>query len=363
MLTRARHDSGRKYGYELQDQELVPGVVRPVSFLKRFNVGAAPRSAVAVNDLFEVALQIILRVGALGLSPDRWPDLCARTSRVRSSPEFFASFSEALGAVLDTNDIDPRAIFDDYRRRLHERRLAVIREPDGQRPVDFSYIGKEHLDRSIEAGGGAILWASPFAFQSVPGKRGLWEAGVRASQMSVAEHGFSSTRFGVRSFNSPVVAAENRYLASRIVFERDEVLGAVRQAIKVLKTGGVLIFTNNVHSGRSLVEVPLPRAGYIEMAQTPLSMALKHRVPLHVMTTIERVPFRTYEIRISRDLSAIDAFENTRSLNLRMAEMAMRTRDEVLVAARDAPDQFMGWNAIYLRPRLDEAEPIARADV
>jgi hypothetical protein len=353
MLARVTPHKKRMYDYEVQGQERVLGVDRPVLFLQRKLRQPSSPALATTSDVFEVGLQVLLGAGAITLRPERWPALCGRTSRARAAPERFAEFRDAVAGVLGCSGEEAATLFDDYRRRLHERRLTVIQEGRNRHPLTFRFAGKDRLDRSLADGKGAILWASPFAFQSVVGKRGLWEAGIHAHQMSVAEHGFSYTRFGIRFLNGPAIAAENRYLASRIVFERDEVLGAVRRALKIVKQGGVLIFTNNVHSGRALVDVPLKEGGYIEMAQTPLSMAQKHGIPLHVMTTIETVPFRDYDILISDDLNEVptDAAVEL-SAERRMAEMAVRVRDEMLAAARQAPDQFMGWNAIHFQSRL-----------
>jgi hypothetical protein len=229
----------------------------------------------------------------------------------------------------------------------HRRRMMLIREYVGDGPVRFTLTGREHLDAASALGRGAILWAGNFASQTLAGKRGLYEAGIHAHQVSSQHHGFCDTWFGNKFLNLHLVRAENRYLAGRLTFERDEAGMLIRRVMWLLKTGAFVIFTNNLFAGLSFVQMPFGAAGVISMATTPIALALRGQIPLLFMSTIEREPPAHYEIRISADLAAEDHSVGQAGSAGQdfpaMARVALKTRDELLAAVRAAPDQCLSW--------------------
>jgi len=141
-----------------------------------------------------------------------------------------------------------------------------------------------------------------------------------------------------------LVKAENRYLASRLIFESDEAGMLIRRIIRLLKSGAVVILTNNTYAGRSFIQMPIGAQGYSSMATTPVALALMGKVPLLYMSTIEREPLAHYGIRFSGDLAAGEIATGSASDDLAAtARIALRARDELLTDMRRAPDQYRNW--------------------
>ena len=87
----------------------------------------------------------------------------------------------------------------------------------------------------MRRGRGAIVWCDQFTAQTIIGKRALHEAGIEAHQVSVNSHGISESIFGLRFLNPPLVKVENRFLKSRIVFDRDDAYQVTIRMQKILK--------------------------------------------------------------------------------------------------------------------------------
>jgi hypothetical protein len=331
-------------------------------FYRRTTKSAPRPRLISKRDIAEVAIQAIMAAAAATRPPETWPGLCRRTSRLRHARlvRSLGPFRDALRAVLgDVSDSAVEQYFDQFWDGLHRRRMMLIREYVGGGPVKFTLTGREHLDAASALGRGAILWAGQFLSQTLAGKRGLFEAGIHAYQVSSGHHGFRGTWVGNKTLNQLLVRAENRYLAGRLTFEGEEAGMLIRKVMRLLKTGAFVIFTNNLYAGRSFVQMPLGAAGFIGMPTTPIALALRGQIPLLFMSTIEREPLAHYEIRISADLAAeehsVGQAESTSHNFPVMARVALKTRDEFLAALRTAPDQYLSWPP-FARPIVRTAD-------
>jgi len=326
---------------------------RPVTFFHRKTRETVRRPYVYGSDIPEVVLQGILGTSSVLLPTSLWPHLCRTTSwplaRLRADKAietFHKRIELVLGPVARE---DARSVYFGLRSRLTERKLAAWRETARPDPVQIRLTGVEALKASLSKGKGAVLWATSTAFQSIVGKRALWESGFRASQISQSTHGFSQSGFGIRHLNPRVVAIENRYLNERIVFSPDRSASAMRRALRSLKNGHPVIFTNNTSSGESFIEVPLPDGGYTTMSAGVPNLGARHDIPVHTITTIETKPFREYEVSISPDLR--EGLEKT-DLAVHCSQIALRVRDQVLDAVRRAPDQYIAWGLFRSESRF-----------
>lgn len=296
------------------------------------------------RDLRETALQAILLSGAALLPERAWPALCRATSRVRLARHRrrrLPAFRDAIAAVLGP-EADAAAIHDAWREELHRRRLALFREALGRGGgAIHRVVGLGHLTTALAAGRGAILWPAPFLHQALNGKRALAEAGIRAHQVSSADHGFLATRFGTAALSPLVRRTEDRFLAARIRFPPGDPSAIGPRLRAVLRAGGVLISENNAHTAQRLLLVPFGRGIALPMAAGPPRLALALRAPLLPCATLALGPFGPYELRIGADIAA-DAGADP------LPVIALRARDAMLPAVREAPTQFAGWP--LLRP-------------
>jgi hypothetical protein len=326
--------------------------------LEVYRRGSAPskrRRALTEIDLRLLA-RLALQAGTVALTPRAaWPRLCrsiAMLRRRRHLRKRFPLFRQGAEAVLGPmDDAASVALFDEWRVMLHAQSMAMLQDAIRPASITLHVTGAETLRQNEASEGetprGAILWASPFAFQGLWGKRALMEAGIRAHQVSSTLHGPSRTRFGGAMVNPFWVLRENRYLAGRLVFDPDEAALVTRRAMRVLSQGGIVIFTNIPFSGTSFARLPFGAAARVSMATTPAALALRHGFALHAVTTLSRAPLQEVELRISPDLTRIVPAEDRRD-DRGLAAVLVAVRDIMLEAATERPEEFMGWPALEL---------------
>lgn len=308
---------------------------------------------ISERDFFELALQALYAGTAKVLPRRSWAGVARRVALLRIAKhrrkgcDRFSASVRATFGTLEQDEID--ALFLRWRSRLHERRLSVMANLLSPVRPDFTISGRESLERSVAAGKGVVLWSLQSAFQTVAGKRGLHEAGYRIHQVSSSVHGPSHTAFGKAVTNRAAIMAENRYLAGRLVFDMDEGSTVLRRALRVLKYGGIVNFTNTTYSGRSFVEMPFGASGYVQMPLAPVALAVAQGIPLHVVSTVQTAPFAAYRIDVSDDLTA--CLNGARHRDpAALAPVFLAARDRLLDMVKDHPDQFLVWSAIRTEP-------------
>ncbi|TIV70659.1 MAG: hypothetical protein E5V89_13630, partial [Mesorhizobium sp.] len=183
------------------------------------------------------------------------------------------------------------------------------------------------------------------------GKRALFEAGIEAHQVSVNFHGFSESKFGLHVINRPLVEVENRFLKSRIVFERADAYQVTARIQKTLKENGVVLMTNTIHAGSTFTEIAMGDRGWTHLASAPANFAARAGAALFAMSTLEAAPFREYRAIVSPELRP----DATRPASLPAREVAAKNlvlqagyillkRDRLLEAVKLYPDQMMAWS-------------------
>ena len=120
--------------------------------------------------------------------------------------------------------------------------------------------GDEAIRRAQSEGKGVILWVAHFVFNGLPLKKALHEAGYEVSHLSRPEHGFSTTRFGVRFLNPIRSRIEDRYLRQRILIKRGAEQVALRKAHQLLKQGEIISITAGHWEGREVASMPVGQA-------------------------------------------------------------------------------------------------------
>lgn len=328
-----------------------PQVAEPALFLvRRSSQNPRRPRRFTEKDLFLLLRQAILGLGAATTPRGWWPTLCRATSqrrRISRSRKELPQFTEKVNDVLGPlSDVEIAGLFAAIQRRLHERQMTYLRERFSRQPMTAGVAGLEHLEASLARGSGAILWNTPALGDTIVTKRALADAGHPGYQLSVHEHGFSQSPFAVRHVNPGQIAVEDRYLAGRIWFEGDDTVRATRDVLRRLKRNAPVIFTNSLHAGRSFVAVPVGSRFFLPLATTPLSIAARMAVPLHVVTTIEVEPFAHYVTHVSEDLAPGGDIPAPPDSDVRIADMALRARDAILGFARTHPDQIRIWDSL-----------------
>jgi lauroyl/myristoyl acyltransferase len=331
-----------------------------VAFFDRGTLRPTPRRRFSEADLLEILLRAVFWATVWLLPISAWARVAGATSRLRRFRHIRRKrptvIKAAVASGLVSDSKEGARLYDAYRRRLHERRLMFLRERARPDPVAFDVEGLDALERVLAEGRGAILWTSPFAFQTLIGKRGVHEAGQHIVQISARQHGFSDTDFGIRYLNTPLVREENRYLADRLILEKETAATVLRGAVRVMKSGGAVYFTNNVYAGKSFIQVPFGPAAWFMMPQTPLFLARRYGFALFAVETVETKPFSAYSIRLTECTVPLDAELTDHEA---VARGALAVRDVMFAGARRAPDQFMGLVSIHDSPLIRIGSDIA----
>jgi lauroyl/myristoyl acyltransferase len=258
-------------------------------------------------------------------------------SRIESVPE---------SAHLSVN---PRQIAVNLNAQRIEHYFQILRDyrPDGW-TENVVLEGREHLQKAAEAGKGAVLWVAHFVFNGLAPKLALHREGFPAAHLSRPEHGFSKTRFGI-SFLNPIRARiEDRYLSERILIERGSEEKATRQALKVLKRGGVVSITAGAWEGRRVELCPCLGTRF-PLASGGASIARLSGAPLlPVFTVRETIEGKSAFRVIVEEPIPIDKAA-PRDFQIAHACEAYGKRLEHWVRAY--PDQWRGWG--YVEERAD----------
>jgi len=138
--------------------------------------------------------------------------------RARVLPSVAANEARKLAAIFP--GARPDALAAAFRTDFYAERLQLFaqRSPLPRR-LSSTLEGREHLDRALTNGKGALLWVVPTVYASIACKAAFWNSGFRIVHLSRADHGFSDTRFGEAFLNPLRTQVERRFLADRVVIE------------------------------------------------------------------------------------------------------------------------------------------------
>ena len=317
------------------------------------------------RDLRESLLSCFYLGVAAVLPVSWWEPICGWVSGLRRKRHFrkeFDRYDIAVKAVLG-NAADTRGMFQAQLAAVHRRRLTLAAHlVAGWRWSPAVRLeGLEALRQAVRNGRGVIIWCDQFTAQTIMGKRALHEAGVDAHQVSARYHGFSPSEFGLRVINPPLVKVENRFLKSRIVFERTDAYQVTTRMQKVLKANGVVLMTNTIYAGSAFAEAAMGERGWTHLASAPANFAARAGAALFHMATIETIPFREYRAIVSELSAGMQApalpAGDTAAKNLAaQAGYILSKRDHMLETLKLCPEQMMAWSsAVRLTERPTEA--------
>ncbi|UCI09792.1 hypothetical protein [Mesorhizobium sp. B1-1-8] len=356
------------YHTEIIADVLVPERGESVRFFSRKLVRPGKLRGFSNRDLRE-SLLFGFYLGVAALLPVAWwAPICTFVSTLRRKRHFrkdFARYAAATQAVLG-HGIDAQDLFKGHLAAAHRRRLILAAHlvPGRRWLPSIRLEGLDGLREALRRGRGAIVWCDQFTSQTIIGKRALFEAGVEAHQVSVNFHGFSESKFGLHVLNPPLVKVENRFLKSRIVFERADAYQVTTRIQKILKGNGVVLMTNTIHAGSTFTEAAIGERGWTHLASAPANFAARGGAALFAMATLETVPFREYRAIVSPELKpgtgepASRPAKETAAKNLGLqAGYILLKRDRILEALMLHPEQMMSWSgANRLTERPDESE-------
>ncbi|CDX29840.1 conserved hypothetical protein [Mesorhizobium sp. SOD10] len=353
------------YHTEITADVPVPERDESVRFFTRKVIRPGKLRRFTNRDLRESLLSCFYLGVAAMLPVSSWDPICGWVSTLRRKRHFrkdFARYDVAVRAVLG-NAVDTREMFKAQLAAIHRRRLTLAAHlvADWRWSPAIRLEGIGALRQALRNGRGAIIWCDQFTAQTIMGKRALHEAGVDTHQVSAQYHGFTPSQFGFRVINPPLVKVENRFLKSRIVFERTDAYQVTTRIQKVLKANGVVLMTNTIYAGSAFTEAAMGERGWTHLASAPANFAARAGAALFHMATIETVPFRQYRAILSELSASPEAptspSKDTTGKNLVLqAGFILSKRDQMLETLKLCPEQMMAWSsAVRLTERPTEA--------
>jgi hypothetical protein len=359
----ARHTSAASFRTEVIRDVSLPECAESVRFFSRRLLVPGRMRRLSNRDVRETLAAAFYLAVAATVPVRWWAPICGAMSGLRLKRHMrkdLPAYAAATHAVLG-DGIDPVTLFKALHAARHRRRLQLAAHLAAPRwSPAIRLEGIDGLQAALRRGHGAIVWCDQFTAQTIIGKRALHEAGIEAHQVSVAAHGVSETAFGLRFLNPPMVNVENRFLKSRIVFDREDAYQVTVRIQKILKSNGVVLMTNTIHAGTTFAEVALGERGWTHFASAPANFAARGKTALFAMSTFETVPCREYRAVLSSELAPLGpalpaetaAGDGAKNLALQARYILLR-RDLLLNAVKQFPEQMMAWSRHL---RLTEAQ-------
>jgi glycosyltransferase involved in cell wall biosynthesis/lauroyl/myristoyl acyltransferase len=254
---------------------LAASTARPNVRLIRKPITQITRPAVTLRDV-RTALRLCLAWLQSWFLPQKlWPRTANWTSAVGAAlaGRSCESVRERMRAELNLPPGEATALAKELRSARHEVALQCLR---GFRPggwnSNISVLGLDPLLEALETNRGCVLWVAHFVFAANVVKLAMCAIGLPVAHISRPDHGFSSSRFGIRVLNPLRTRFEQKYLSERIVFDRSRPLPAMRRAKLILDKGGLLSLTAGAWEGGHLACSKF-LVSHLSLATGPIALA------------------------------------------------------------------------------------------
>lgn len=294
------------------------------------------------GDIYELA-KVLTLLQASWLAPiNQLAPVARAMRRLKARRRDRPGATELVMAHLLSDQVTPEEAFEFYwswqdRQLELAMHILALRRPGRTWRPTIRLTGRQYLDAALNRGSGAVLWMSDFIYAPIILQRTLRQAGFAQTLLSRPEHGFSVSPFGVRFLNPLWQAAENRFLAERVVIENNDAAPALKVLRERLARNGVVEIAV-AETGRRTLD-PKFLHGRLRVASGPLHLARTSGAPILPATALRRED-GSYEVCIGR---ALDIGDGAEPLYEAAAEAYTAWLEPVV---RRYPDQWNGWIAL-----------------
>jgi lauroyl/myristoyl acyltransferase len=239
----------------------------------------------------------------------------------------------------------------DWRARVLEARMQILalHRPGRSWRPKIEMHGLEHLEAAIGKKSGALLWVSDFVYSSLITKMAFCRAGYGVSHLTRPEHGFSVTPYGVRVLNPLWTRIEDRYIAERLIIDKEKADTALEH-IRGRLTANRIVSITVGNWARRTIDLPFLK-GAIRLATGPAHLSRTCHAPLLPVFTL-RSEGGDYRVSIG---SAIDGQTTARGEYTRTIKSYVKSLEEYVLRY---PDQWNGWMR-HVRREGTELERLA----
>jgi lauroyl/myristoyl acyltransferase len=246
-------------------------------------------------------------------------------------------------AFRDSGKPGPKQIADEVTANQYELRLQVLRcyRPAGWCPR-IVVQGREHLDRAMERGRGAVLWVSHFVFHGLIFEMGMKQRGYELIHVSRLEHGFSKTKYGIAVLNPVRTFIENKYLGKRVILNEQSRLAFARDLLGYLHANEPVSMTVGAWEGKQVMTIPLFGHRY-RVATGAITAAARAGAPLLPVFPVWEHSEQCFRVAIEPPLPV-----SGRATKADMLESASKSYAGLLEPyIKTYPGQWRGWRYLY----------------
>lgn len=305
------------------------------------NLKAAERQAFTTDDALFLLEWPVLRFAAAAMPENRWADLAMRVERMKvrlgqPSPAKRACAIRRALRLASLEEAEAIAWRTAAGRTEHHIQVMKVMSATGWAP-EIRLEGEEHLKSALARSKGAILWVAHFCFSTQVTKMALKTGGYRVSHLSRPEHGFSKSQFGIRYLNPLRCNAELRYLDQRIVINRADPGGWLREAIGVLEDNRIVSITAGAWEGRRVARGSLLNSRFSLATGAP-NLAQRTGARLLPVITTRITGSTVFRVKIGAPL-VTDFDDKLHAIHAATAGFLAELERAVL----ESPDQWRGW--------------------
>ena len=300
----------------------------------------AKRPAIRTSDL-ALAVALAALCPPAWLVPERrWPALAEKIvaagwpkrRRLKRLSHIRSAFGELEEGALQRIERESSASW-----ILRQLQLLRAYRPGGWHPR-IALEGRERIEQALEQGAGVILWSGAFRFSDLVTKIGLHRAGYRLTHLSMPDHGWSSTRLGVRWLNPIWVRIETRYLHERVVIDPSDPKDATERIRRALVDNGIVSITAIRGAARRPHSIRILNARYRVGMGAPMLAHDTGAVLLPVFTL--RQPDGSFRIEVEEPIAIRPELPRLPVAMAAVEELGRRIERHL----RSAPGQWNWWD-------------------
>lgn len=229
------------------------------------------------------------------------------------------------------------------RRQLEQKMISLaffIGQLGGRATYEIAVEGKEHVAEALAKGRGAVIWIADFVFASEVARQAFHALGHPLTHAIRPEHGFSSTRFGVRCLNPIHAKAGKRHVREFVVLDRENPDDTRRRLERRLGENGLVSLLACAYEGRALVQAPFLH-GRLQLAIGAPALAFKMGCPILPVFTRPSPAAPDFTVSIGRPL-------RMKSPERRAAILEATTDFVTRLASRveTHPELWRGWSSL-----------------
>lgn len=320
-----------------------------ISLRKRV-LAAGKRDLISKGDVKLFLMLPLYAAVAWGVPDSLWSRFVSGLTSLRRRKEPDSAVAGMVSSgLLENAARQPQEIVDELERNRLVSYLQYLREYRfGGWNMTPTIEGDGAINKARSDGKGVILWVAHFVFNGLPLKKALHDAGYQVSHLSRPEHGFSSTRFGVKVLNPIRSRIEDRYLRQRILIKRGAEQVALRKAHQLLKQGEIVSITAGHWEGREVANMPVGRAHLPVSTGAPGLAYVTGSVLLPVFIRMQ--DDGSFAVVVGKAIDVSQCGDRVTAVKRGVEEMSEALQPHILAA----PGQWRGWK--YLKaPAAPEA--------